>query len=657
MAVPRNRIRQNALRSASVLLDLGVAALSFIAAYALVYNRLDIGFVPGIIEKTVGFVVVCAIFLLVFGVQRASWRYVSLPDLINLLKTSLLAVLVYTLAAFFVSRGDNVPRSVPILTALLLATGLAAPRILYRLAIEGHLLSPLGGRKSDDLRTVVILGLTSAADSFIRASRRAKDSPFAIAAILDEAGNSRAQSVQGVRIYGGLSDLPQLKERLSAQGVEVSELVVAEKDPTRQRLSEIVEAATACGLKTTRIPDLSDTAVIDSNAMLQPRPVELRDLLGRPEIDTDVSSVAALVKGKTVLATGAGGSIGSELVRQIASFGPRQLILTDNSEHNTYMLDKEIRERFPDLDIVTRLVSVRDRRRLTSLFQIARPDVVFHAAALKHVPLVEANPLEGIKTNVLGTRNAVDAALTCGVSTFIMISTDKAVNPTNVMGATKRAAEAYCQAMDVSSETTRFKTVRFGNVLGSNGSVVPRFQEQIRAGGPVTVTHPDIVRYFMTIPEAVSLVLRASSHENEKTGERGKIMVLDMGQPVRIADLAERMIQLAGYKPNIDIPIVFSGLRPGEKLFEELFDPEEAVDEPTSEGYVVASPRVIDDVSLFHTISQMDAAATDEDAEKALKLLRRIVPEYRVPGAVAPVGDEPVIHAISEKLVAKLQAG
>jgi O-antigen biosynthesis protein WbqV len=253
---------------------------------------------------------------------------------------------------------------------------------------------------------------------------------------------------------------------------------------------------------------------------------------------------------------------------------------------------------------------------------------VFHAAALKHVPLVEANPLEAIKTNLLGTRNIADAAMRNGAANFVMISTDKAVNPTNIMGATKRAAEAYCQSVDMNSQKTRFKTVRFGNVLGSNGSVVPRFQEQIAAGGPVTVTHPSIVRFFMTIPEAVRLVLNASAHDHGKDQERGKIMVLDMGKPVRIVDLAERMIQLAGFRPRVDIDIVFTGLRPGEKLYEELFDPSEMQEHKPEDTYFVASPRVINKGLLHKTLTTLQDALLREDAARAIELLSHIVPEY-----------------------------
>jgi FlaA1/EpsC-like NDP-sugar epimerase len=457
--------------------------------------------------------------------------------------------------------------------------------------------------------------------------------------ILDDRPNS-ARMVQGVKVVGTLSELEPIVAKLQRNGTKVSELIVTEATPSREQLGEIVELATRLGIKASRIPNVTETALITGR--LEPKPIDLGDLLGRPEVKTDLEGVAGLINGKVVLATGAGGSIGSELCRQIAMFGPSELAITDSSEFHLYLLDLELRERHPDLRIVTRIVDVRDKGRVSRLFEDVKPEVVFHAAALKHVPLVESNPLEGIKTNLLGTRNVADAAMENGASTFVMISTDKAVNPTNIMGATKRAAEAYCQAQDVISKKTRFKTVRFGNVLGSNGSVVPRFQEQIANGGPVTVTHPNMVRFFMTIPEAVRLVLHASAHALRFHSDRGKIMVLDMGEPVRIADLAERMIQLAGYRPNTDIEIVFTGLRPGEKLYEELFDTSEVQDSLTKEGYVIASPRIIDSALLHRTLSGIETAVGKENSVRAIELLSHIVPEYQPmqPNDALPVRTE-----------------
>ena len=635
------RHRPSLFRYLVSIYDLVLAALSFYGAYTVAYGIPQLFDVPGLAEKAAGFVGICAVCFYSFSVTRGSWRYVSIPEVLALIKATVVAVLVYTAAAFLVSRGSNVPRSVPILTALFLIGSLSASRLAYRLIMDGlgmHLFGRVRPRPGVN-RNVLVCGLTHEAEGFVRATQRQRDAQIYVVGIVDDAKGSLSRSIQGVPVLGELRQLETLLRRFSKDNIKITELVIAENKPSRQRLSEILELATSAGLKVTRLPQVTETASITSNSLLEPKPIELGDLLGRPEVQADVEGVARLVEGKTILATGAGGSIGSELCRQIAAFNPRQLIITDSSEFHIYMLDKELREQYPQLPIVTRIVNVRDAGRISNLFAEYRPEVVFHAAALKHVPLVEENPLEGIKTNVLGTRNVADAALSNEVATFVMISTDKAVNPTNVMGATKRAAEAYCQSLDVSSKKTRFKTVRFGNVLGSNGSVVPRFQEQIAAGGPVTVTHPNIVRYFMTIPEAVRLVLHASAHAMRSHSERGKIMVLDMGKPVRIVDLAERMIQLAGFKPRTDIEIVFTGLRPGEKLFEELFDPSEIQGGKTEEGYVVASPRVIDNALLLRTLTGLEAATQREDANRAAELLSHIVPEYKR-SAVAPADDE-----------------
>ncbi len=636
------------LRLGSIALDLLVAVLAFYASYVVVIGMARMRFVPGIEEKGLAFASICLFSFVLFGVTRSSWRYVSLPDLMGLVRASAFAVASYTVAAFLVSRAENVPRSVPVLTLLFLIVGLSSTRILYRLTVEGGLFPDFRFSQSvQGLRRVLVLGTNSEAESFIRDSRRSSSKTFLIAGLLDDERGDLARSIHGVKVRGRLADLETIVERFDQRGTPVVELVVAERDPSRARLNDIVVAANAAGLKVTRIPSLSETASIVPGSLLEPKPIEIGDLLGRPEIVSDFGGVASLVEDHVVLATGAGGSIGSELCRQIAAINPRRLILADSSEHHTFMLDKELRESFPGLDIATHLVDVRDRARVEALFSAYKPEVVFHAAALKHVPLVEENPLEGIKTNVLGTRNVADAAVASGASTFVMISTDKAVNPTNVMGATKRAAEAYCQALDVASETTRFKTVRFGNVLGSNGSVVPLFRDQIAAGGPVTVTHPNVVRYFMTIPEAVRLVLHASAHALRAHAERGKIMVLDMGKPVRIVDLAERMIQLAGFRPRVDVQIVFTGLRPGEKLYEELFDPSEIHDGRTEDGYFIAAPRIIDRGLLHRTLDGVETAAAREDVTRALELLSHIVPEYRkaapadMPAAKTETGTTP----------------
>lgn len=641
----RYYLRQYLVAICDALIALG----SYYAAYAVVMGYpYMLRRVPNLHWNALEFTAVCLVCFYSFSVTRGSWRFVSIPELTALIKASICAMFLYTMIAFLVSRGDDFPRSVPILTTLFIIAGLSTVRLSYRLLVDGWDVHIFGRRRHYHRadKNVVICGMTDEAEGFIRMSQRLRSKQVAVVAVIEDSKKSGPRSVQGVPVYHRMDYLPALVKRHAARGIKVTELVVAERQPSRQRLNELLELATSAGLKVSRLPDATQTPSVTASSIWEPKPIELGDLLGRPEITADAEGMARLIEGRVVLATGAGGSIGSELCRQIAAFGPRRLIITDSSEFHIYMLDKELRESFPKLPIVTQMVNVREAGRVSAIFAEYRPDVVFHAAALKHVPLVEENPLEGIKTNVLGTRNVADAALKNEAAIFVMISTDKAVNPTNVMGASKRAAEAYCQALDITSHKTTFKTVRFGNVLGSNGSVVPRFQEQISAGGPVTVTHPHIVRYFMTIPEAVRLVLHASAHALRRQTERGKIMVLDMGKPVLIVELAERMIRLAGFKPRVDIDIVFTGLRPGEKLFEELFDPSEVQDGRGAEGYVVASPRIIDKALLHQTLSGIEAAITREDTKRALELLFHIVPEYR---------KEAVMPAIAEADLSELK--
>jgi len=620
---------------ASLLLDLLVAYGSLIAAYLTIFDFNRLLAVPGLGVKLIGFLVASIASFLVFGLYRGSWRYVSIPDLLTIIKASLATVMIFTLGMFLLTRGENLPRSVPVLSFVYMVMGLAGMRLVYRIFLENvaRIGGKAGGRQA--ARNVLLWGSSDRAETFIRAARR-DPAGFSVVGMLDDSPANHGRVIQGIKVLDGVRNLEKVVAGLRRNGVKVDELIVTKALPERHDLVRALEHATALGLRISRIPAPSQTTSLTSNMLFQPRPIELEDLLERPVVKTDMEDAADLIKEKVVLITGAGGSIGSELSRQIAAFQPRRLVITDSSEFLLYKLDAELRDKQVGLDIIARIVDVRDTARVLRVFEEMQPEVVFHAAALKHVPLMEQNPLEAIKTNVLGTRNAADAALAVGSAAFVMISTDKAVNPANIMGATKRAAEAWCQTLDIDSEATRFKTVRFGNVLGSNGSVVPRFREQIAAGGPVTVTHPDIVRYFMTIPEAVTLVLRASANALARSVQRGGIMVLDMGKPVRIADLAERMIQLAGYRPHTDINIVFTGLRPGEKLYEELFDPAEAPDMEVKDGYVIASPRATDRQSLDLALKTMEMHVSREELASALDLLASIVPEYRNAGHACP---------------------
>ena len=373
----------------------------------------------------------------------------------------------------------------------------------------------------------------------------------------------------------------------------------------------------------------------------------IEDLLGRPQTVLDQAGMRALIAGRRVLVTGAGGTIGSELTRQIASYGPAQLALLDNGEYALYTIDQEIKERFGEVPRQAIIGDVRERRRIDEVMTAERPELVFHAAALKHVPMVEANPVEGIITNVLGTRNVAESCRAHGVATMVMISTDKAVNPANVMGATKRLAEGICQSLDIvearRAHGTRYVTVRFGNVLGSTGSVVPLFQRQLAAGGPLTVTHPEISRFFMTAREAVELVLQASALASQDNDARGKIFVLDMGDPVKIVDLATQMIRLAGKKPDEDVKIDFIGLRPGEKLHEELFYANEVLMPTKAAGIRLAAPHTIDYAILARSLDELAEHARERHEDRLMALLRTLVPEYGRLAKPAPraIGREP----------------
>ncbi|MGB0671820.1 MAG: UDP-N-acetylglucosamine 4,6-dehydratase family protein, partial [Rhodospirillales bacterium] len=421
---------------------------------------------------------------------------------------------------------------------------------------------------------------------------------------------------------------------LPAHVVDALEILLITKDNLDgATVRDLFERAQQLGLTLGRLPKLTDfkSGAADK---VEVRPIAVEDLLGRPQTVLDRAGMSRLIEGRPVLVTGAGGSIGAELVRQVAALKPSRLVLLDSSEFALYRIDLELSEQEGSPDHPALLADVRDGTRLEQIFSRYRPEVVFHAAALKHVPLVEANPFEGLRTNCLGTLELARAARRHGARAMVMISTDKAVNPTNIMGASKRIAEMITQANDLDSESpTRFVTVRFGNVLGSTGSVVPLFQRQLARGGPLTVTHPDMKRYFMTIREAVELVLQASVHallvHDGKVEPTGCIHVLDMGEPVRILDLAEQMVRLAGREPGRDIEIKFTGLRPGEKLFEEIFHGSEELKESGVDGVFVAHPRALQRDALYAALEQLAQACQSEDHDRLIDLVQGLVPEYQ----------------------------
>jgi len=608
--------------------DLIMAAVSFpLSLY------LRIGDLSGTLEQinlwlaTALFTATAAAMLLSSRLYRGIWRYASLDDLLAITKAVTLTVLVFLPILFLITRLEGFPRSLPVINWLVLLILLGGPRFAYRLAKDRRLNTIL--ERSEHRRVpVLLIGAGDEADLFIREQKRDRGSPYQVVGAIDEKGSRVGREIHGVRVLGTLDDIETVvTERCRIR----PERAILTKDQLDGALvSTALEKTDALGLTLARLPKLSELkgGVGDSMSI---RPIAVEDILGRPQSALDRGAMRTMVEGRRVLVTGAGGSIGSELVRQICLLHPAELTLLDNSEHQLYLIDREVEENWPELTRRTILGDVRDRRRVGDVVGRVRPDLVFHAAALKHVPMVELNPMEGVLTNAVGTRVVADACRAAGVETMVLISTDKAVNPTNVMGATKRLAESYCQAADVvERETgrTRFVVVRFGNVLGSTGSVVPLFQRQLEAGGPLTVTHPDVTRYFMTVREAVELVLQASALGSTDEEARGRVFVLDMGQPVKILTLAEQMIRLAGLEPYKDIDIEITGLRPGEKLHEELLHDDEHAMSSRLHGLMLATPRAAALETLALKLDELERAARARQREETLALIRTLIPEY-----------------------------
>jgi O-antigen biosynthesis protein WbqV len=484
-----------------------------------------------------------------------------------------------------------------------------------------------------------LISAKDGADTFIREMRRNPRAVYRVVGVLADTPSRVGREIYRVPILGTIDALDTVVEQLDRRGKRPQKLIITAQNLPGEQIRRLLDRADALAIPLARLPKLTDFERNLDNPERALEPIALEDLLGRSQAVLDRDGMARLIRGRRILVTGAGGTIGAELARQIAALSPGRLILLDNGEFALYGIEMELRERFPGLRPVPLLRDVRDRAQIDEVIAAEKPEITFHAAALKHLPMVEANPIEGVLTNVVGSRNVAEAARAYGASLVVMISTDKAVNPASVMGATKRLAESFCQSLDLYearrraplSHGTRYVTVRFGNVLGSTGSVVPLFQRQLAAGGPLTVTDPEVTRFFMTVREAVELVLQASalSPETEAAGARGKIFVLDMGEPVKIVDLAQQMIRLAGLRPGRDVGIEFIGLRPGEKLHEELFHPAEPLIPTGNPAIRLAAPRTADYPMLARSIDDLEENARARREERVLQILERLVPEYR----------------------------
>jgi FlaA1/EpsC-like NDP-sugar epimerase len=627
--------------------DMFMAALSFEISVLVRYYTYGAPQSPGFLwPATVVFTVVCFIAFWRAGLYRGIWYYASFNDLVAIVKAVTLSILVFLAIMFVATRLQDFPRTALLINWPLLIFLLAGPRFLYRALKDGNWRAAFE-RNAENRIPALLVGAGDAAEMFIRDQSRARHGNYQIVGIVDDKPNRIGRDIRGVRVMAAIANLDQVVQSLDKKGRRPQRLIIASDRIDGAVVRDLLDKAEGFGMTLARVPRLTDFTdggdetnrprLIDAEGQLQA--IDIADLLGRPRKVLDRDAMARLIAGKQVLVTGAGGTIGSELVRQVASFGPKHLTLLDNGEYNLYRIDMEMAEKHPDLQREAVLGDVRDTTRLNQVFASHQPEIVFHAAAFKHVPLNERNPNEAALTNCIGTWQVAEACRNHKVATMVQISTDKAVNPTNVMGATKRIAEMVCQSLNLartSENDTRFVTVRFGNVLGSTGSVVPLFQRQLAAGGPLTVTHPEITRYFMTTGEAVELVLQASAiPEDEASGgdqnignPRGEVFVLDMGEPVRIQDLARQMIRLSGLQPDKDVAIEFTGLRPGEKLYEELFHDAEQLVTTAHEGIMLAAPRTVDYAELKTLLDQLNEYASARNTDQTLKLIKTFVPEF-----------------------------
>jgi len=550
------------------------------------------------------------LFFVVFGVHRGAWRFTSTYDLSVVIKSVVVGTLVSAVAIFLITKLVAVPRSVFPLHALFLVGLLIGGRIVYRLFRDGQIRSTKG-------RRVLIVGAGAAGNMLLRDLQRNSEADYHVVGFIDDDHSKKGREIQGVRILDRVSAIPTLSRLL-----RIELILIAIPSATAEEMRAVVDYCAKAGVRFRTLPKVRD--ILDGSASTADlRSVQLDDLLGRDPVALDWDTMSEMIRGRRILITGGAGSIGSELCRQVARLDPEEVILVEQNEFNLYSLTLELEANFPDIRFSRLLGDVCDRVSMRYILNKHHPHIVFHAAAYKHVPMLQDQIRETIRNNTLGTRSVADAAIAAGVSKVVLISTDKAVNPSSFMGVSKRLAEMVGQLNNMTSDT-RFITVRFGNVLGSAGSVVPLFDQQIRNGGPVTVTDPEMTRYFMTIAEACQLILQACS-----MGAGGEIFVLNMGEPVKIDYLARQMIRLAGKVPDEDIEVRYTGLRPGEKLSEELFHPEERLAPTAYEKILLAEGRALDTDSFWRRFEELSDAVEHYDHLRAKEIAVQLVPEYQ----------------------------
>lgn len=597
-----------------MLVDTIVLIVAYLGTWILISGRVAMEAYFSIMVASCVFFVLC--FVIVYylmGMYDSLWRYAEIVEFFRFCMAAIIAVITFCSLTLVMFVERRIPTAAYFMSSAFAAVATLMIRLVYRMYRNTVIKS-----KGKKRRRTLIIGAGEATSILLREQGRYPNE-FNFIGVVDDDVRKVGRNMMGLTILGTTQEIPALVEKCDIETILLSIPTLDEEN--RRRILSIC-AKTKCNIRI--LPDIVRMiSGEDRNLLSRVRDVRVEDLLGRQVISlTNVTE--PLVKDKVVMVTGGGGSIGSELCRQIAANEPRQLIIVDIYENNAYAIQQELLQKYgTKLDLKVLIASVRDSKKMDRLFDEYRPQLVFHAAAHKHVPLMEDAPEEAVKNNIFGTYNVANAADRYGAERFVLISTDKAVNPTNVMGATKRVCEMVIQSMAARSRKTLFMAVRFGNVLGSNGSVIPLFKEQIEAGGPVTVTHPDIVRYFMTVPEAVSLVLEAAY-----MGRNGRIFVLDMGKPVKILELAENLIKMAGFIPYKDIKIVFSGLRPGEKLYEELLMDEEGLMRTDSQKIFIGQPLKMDIDSFFDELIRLKKGAYANNSDQMLRDLSRLVPTF-----------------------------
>ena len=606
-------------RICMMLLDIGIVILASVGALVVRFD-FSLSAVPDyyleIIWETLPLTIPVAIAVFsFFRLYSILWNYAGATELLYLTAACIIDSIFNTLIILFLYRRIDYP--VPRSWYFFYGAWLFALMFLSRYAQRG--IKTLINRRNhaEKMKRVLIVGAGEAGNAIIKEIVNSPYVNMKIVGIVDDDVTKHGKFMHGIKVVGDRNDIVDI-----AESQRVDEIIIAMPTVSAMETKKILDICKQTGCELKRLPGMYQLVNGDVS-ISKLKDVDVNDLLGRDPIEVDLDSIMGYVSGKIVMVTGGGGSIGSELCRQIASHNPKQLVIVDIYENSTYDIQQELKRKYPDLDLVVLIASVRNTKRIDQIFATYHPQIVYHAAAHKHVPLMEDSPNEAVKNNVLGTWKVVQAADKYKVKRFVMISTDKAVNPTNIMGATKRICEMIIQTYNNRSQT-EYVAVRFGNVLGSNGSVIPLFKKQIEAGGPVTVTHPDIIRYFMTIPEAVSLVLQAGAY-----AKGGEIFVLDMGEPVKIVDLARNLILLSGHKPDEDIQIVFTGLRPGEKLYEEMLMKEEGMQDTANKLIHIGKPIQMDEERFLHQLEELKEHVVEEPND-IREWVQKIVPTYSI---------------------------